>query len=165
MLIAQATKADCRDLQRCARLAYQQYVQAIGREPAPMRADFVSLLDRGVVDVARIDDELVGFIVLFKTVLNDSDACLFVENIAVIPEMAGRNIGTRLMQHAQSVAIAQSLPCIRLYTNVKMTRNLDWYPKLGFVETSRVEEDGFNRVYFEKQLTGNEQARTAKLKP
>ena len=39
-----------------------------------------------------------------------------------------------------------------LYTNAKMTRNLDWYVKLGFVETRRIREDGFDRVYFEKTL-------------
>lgn len=122
-----------------------------------MCADFEDLIQRGVVDVARSNNQLVGFIVLFEAVTDDSDTCLFVENIAVLPEMAGRNFGTRLMMHAESVARERTLPCIRLYTNLKMTRNLDWYPKLGFVETSRVKEAGFSRVYFEKQLSQNNQ--------
>lgn len=151
-MISQATKADCVAVRQCARLAYQQYVQAIGREPAPMCADFEGLIQRGVVDVARMDDQVVGFIILFEATNNDSGACLFIENIAVLPEMAGQSVGTGLMMHAETVANERGLSRIRLYTNIKMTRNLDWYPKLGFIETSRVEEDGFSRVYFEKEL-------------
>jgi hypothetical protein len=33
-----------------------------------------------------------------------------------------------------------------------MTENLDFYPRLGYLETQRVHEDGFDRVYFEKVL-------------
>ncbi len=37
-------------------------------------------------------------------------------------------------------------------TNEKMSQNLSIYPHLGYVETGRRIEDGFNRVYFEKKL-------------
>jgi hypothetical protein len=37
-----------------------------------------------------------------------------------------------------------------LYTNEKMTDNLSIYRKLGYVEVARRTENGFNRVYFEK---------------
>jgi hypothetical protein len=33
-----------------------------------------------------------------------------------------------------------------------MTENLSIYPRLGYVEVARRSEDGFNRVFFEKQL-------------
>lgn len=39
-----------------------------------------------------------------------------------------------------------------LYTNVVMTENIRWYEKLGFVETKRVREQGFSRVYMQKVL-------------
>ena len=34
-----------------------------------------------------------------------------------------------------------------------MTENLDFYPRLGYLETHRISEDGFDRVYFEKDLS------------
>jgi len=35
-----------------------------------------------------------------------------------------------------------------------MTENLSMYAHLGFVETHRVTEDGFNRVYMSLNLAG-----------
>ena len=66
--------------------------------------------------------------------------------------MSGNGIGTALMSYAEATAREKLIPTMSLYTNAKMTRNLDWYVKLGFVETRRIREDGFDRVYFEKTL-------------
>jgi hypothetical protein len=41
---------------------------------------------------------------------------------------------------------------IRLYTNQAMTENLSYYPRYGYTETHRAEQDGFHRVYFHKPL-------------
>ena len=150
--IEKGTDADYEDVKLCAREAYLQYVEAIGREPAPMCADFASLIARGVVDVARFDGTFAGYVVLYTENVNNTDKSLFVENIAVRPVMCGNGIGSQLMMHAESVARENQLCKIRLYTNEKMLGNLRWYPRLGFVETARVEEDGFSRVYFEKNL-------------
>ncbi|MEC9102228.1 MAG: GNAT family N-acetyltransferase, partial [Pseudomonadota bacterium] len=49
-------------------------------------------------------------------------------------------------------ARAEGLETVKLYTNVKMQANLTLYPRLGYVETARKSEDGFDRVYFEKRL-------------
>jgi len=43
---------------------------------------------------------------------------------------------------------------VHLYTNEKMTDNLSIYPRLGYVEVARRHEDGFDRVFFEKRLSG-----------
>jgi Ni,Fe-hydrogenase III large subunit len=45
------------------------------------------------------------------------------------------------------------LPSIELYTNAKMTENLAYYPRLGFEETGRRREDGFDRVYFRRLVS------------
>lgn len=34
-----------------------------------------------------------------------------------------------------------------------MTENLDYYPRRGYRETHRGEQDGYQRVYFTKTLT------------
>ncbi len=56
------------------------------------------------------------------------------------------------MQHVEREALEHGLTEIRLYTNALMTENLAWYPRLGYEETGRRMEDGFDRVYFRKPV-------------
>jgi ribosomal protein S18 acetylase RimI-like enzyme len=77
---------------------------------------------------------------------------LFVDNIAVDPRRQGNSLGTRLMAFAEAVARERGLPEIRLYTNVVMSKNFAFYRRLGFTETGRRREHGFDRVYVMKSL-------------
>jgi ribosomal protein S18 acetylase RimI-like enzyme len=76
----------------------------------------------------------------------------FIENIAVYPEFQGRGYGKALMHCAETQARALQLAELRLYTNIAMTENLIFYPKLGFEETERKTDNGYQRVYFKKSL-------------
>ncbi len=131
----------------CARAAYGLYVSRIGREPAPMVADFPAAIAAGEVHVLAAGRAVVGFIV-FRT----GPGHLFVENVAVDPAWQHRGLGRRLMAFAEESAVERNLPVLRLYTNVHMTENMSFYRGLGFVVTERRSEDGFDRVYFEKRL-------------
>lgn len=132
----------------CAEEAYSPYIAAIGKKPAPMTADFAAQIQAGYVDIAADDaGQLLGFIVFFA-----KDDHMFLENVAIHSAAAGQGIGKALIRHCENKARALGLPSIRLYTNEKMTANLKIYPKLGYTETGRHEEDGFSRVYFEKLL-------------
>ena len=71
----------------------------------------------------------------------------FVDNIAVDPARQGRGLGRKLMAHAADEAKRRHLPAIRLYTNAAMTENLSMYAHMEFIETHRVVEKGFARVY------------------
>ncbi len=131
----------------CARAAYGMYVSRIGREPAPMVADFPAAIAAGEVHVLAAGRAVVGFIV-FRT----GPGHLFVENVAVDPAWQHRGLGRRLMAFAEKTAVERDLAIVRLYTNVHMTDNMSFYRELGFVEIERRSEDGFDRVYFEKRL-------------
>mgnify|MGYP002779523619 FL=1 len=145
-----AGPGDVEAIRNLVRAAYRDYVPRIGREPAPMAADYEQLVDAGVVRVVAQDAEdapIVGVLVIMP--MPDH---LFLETIAVEPVLHGRGIGRLLMAHAEDEAYVMGLPEIRLYTNGRMTENLRWYPRLGYEETGRHHEDGFDRVYFRKQL-------------
>ncbi len=131
----------------CAKAAYAKYVSRIGREPAPMVADFPAAIATGEIYVLVDDCDVVGFIV-FRT----GPGHLFIENVAVDPGRQHRGLGRRLVAFAEATALERGLPVLRLYTNVHMTENLPFYRELGFVETERRYEDGFDRIYFEKGL-------------
>lgn len=123
------------------------YVPRIGREPAPMVADFAAHLDCGELSVLESDGILTGYIVMFAK--PDS---WFVENVAIVPTAQGQGLGRMLMAEAETAADAAGSPSVTLYTNIHMTENLDFYARLGFAETGRVHEDGFDRIYMEKAL-------------
>lgn len=124
------------------------YVTLIGRKPAPMVADFAQQIASDQVHVA-VDgnDELQGFIVFFP-----KDDHMFLENVAVRPEVAGRVVGKSLIQFCEAEAQRLGLGAVHLYTNEKMTENLSIYPRLGYQEVARRSEDGFDRVFFEKHF-------------
>ena len=145
--VRRAALADVSALQRIAELAYQKYVPRIGRPPAPMTADYPAQVAAGVVWVAVEDGDVVGLLVLHR----EADHAE-LENVAVAPAAQGRGVGAALMAHAEALATGWGLAEIRLYTNVAMAENLSYYPALGYRETGRGEQDGFQRVFFSKRL-------------
>ena len=145
--IRRASAGDVAAAAAITRAAYSTYVERIGREPAPMAADFGALIEAGDVWVATDRDQVVGVLVLQL-----QDAALLLESVAVDPAHQGRGIGRSLIDHAERVAREQGLGAVDLYTNALMTENLRLYPSLGYEVVDRRREDGFDRVYFRKSL-------------
>jgi len=77
---------------------------------------------------------------------------MHLENVAVRNRFAGQGVGRQLIDYAETQARSLGLISIELYTNLKMTENLAYYPKLGYSEVDRRDEDGFSRVYYRKIL-------------
>ena len=127
--------------------AYAVYVSRIGRKPAPVGADYESLVAAGAVWVASAADGIVGVLVL-----RSAPTALLLENVAVTPAAQRRGIGKRLIAFAEERARELGLDRVKLYTNERMTENLVLYPALGYVEVGRRREHGFDRVFFEKRI-------------
>jgi GNAT superfamily N-acetyltransferase len=142
-----AAPAEAVTLRVIAREAYQHYVPRIGREPAPMSADYDAAVRAGQAWVAVGQGEVIGFAVLIA-----HPGHLLLENLAVRPSRQGRGAGSRLLALAEDQARRRRLAEIRLYTNEAMTDNLAYYPRRGYTETHRAEQDGFRRVYFRKHI-------------
>jgi len=145
-----AIPADLEAIQRTARAAYALYVPRIGREPAPMVADFAASIAAGhlwVSDSPGEASDVIGFVVAFPRGNH-----WHLENVAVDPALQGSGVGGRLIAHVEAMALAAGAQAVELHTNAKMTENQDLYPRLGYAETSRRSEDGFDRVFFRKKL-------------
>lgn len=136
-----------RRLRKLAESAYAVYVPRIGLRPAPMDADYGELVERGQVTVAEVDGAMAGALILVPAADH-----LLIENVAVAPEHQGEGIGGLLMRLAEERARAAGIGELRLYTHRLMTENRDWYARLGYEETGREEQDGFDRVFFRKRL-------------
>lgn len=143
-----ATVADVPDIEQIVNNAYTPYISRIGRAPAPMTVDYQRLVaTTSNASVLVENSSIVGVIVTIA----EPDH-LMIENVAVASTAQGRGHGRTLLEHAEQQARALGLPQVRLYTNAAMTENLTLYPRIGYVEVARRSEDGFERVYFTKDL-------------
>lgn len=145
--IRPALGTDLADIQSCARKAYAMYVGRMDTEPAPMRADYSSLIAQGSVDLAICGSQFAGYAVFYP-----EGEHFHLENLGVLPEYRGCGIGRRLIEHVECAAKEAGYKAVELYTNEAMTENLALYPRIGYVEIDRRREAGFNRVFFRKQL-------------
>jgi GNAT superfamily N-acetyltransferase len=145
--IRRASAGDAAAAAEITRAAYGVYIERIGREPAPMGADFDALIAAGDVWVAADPHRVVGVLVARL-----QDTALLLESVAVDPAHQGRGIGRSLIDHAERVARGSGMGAVELYTNARMTENLRLYPSLGYDLVDRRHEDGFDRVYFSKSL-------------
>jgi len=113
-----------------------------------MTADYAQAVRERQVWAAIEDRQIVGFAVLIAM-----PGYLLLENVAVLPAAQGRGIGARLLCLAEDHARRLGLSEIRLFTNEAMTENLAYYPRHGYAETHRAEQDGYRRVFFRKSIT------------
>jgi ribosomal protein S18 acetylase RimI-like enzyme len=147
VVVRPATTADLPAIKALVDASYTKYVERIGREPAPMTADYGALLGTSRIWVIDGAARLLGLLVTE----NKADH-LYLDVIAVAPDIQGSGYGRLLMERAEVDAAEQGLTEIRLYTNQAMTENLTFYPKLGYRETHRGGQDGYRRVFYTKTL-------------
>jgi ribosomal protein S18 acetylase RimI-like enzyme len=142
-----AAPGEAATLRAIAGEAYQRYVPRIGREPAPMWADYDAVVRSGEAWVAVDQGQVIGL-----TVLIAQPDHLLIENLAVRPSWQGPGVSSCLLAMAEDQSRRLRVAEIRLYTDVAMTENLAYYPRHGYTETHRAEQDGFRRVFFRKRL-------------
>jgi ribosomal protein S18 acetylase RimI-like enzyme len=145
----QATEADLPAIRGVVQAAYARYLDRMDRPPAPVLNDYRAATAAGQVWV--IGEPVIGVIVI--VVMSEQDS-LLVENIAVSPAAQGTGLGRRLMEFAERQALSSGLTRMTLYTNEVMTENLAIYAKLGYRETARRSQNGYDRVFMEKDLRG-----------
>ena len=143
--IRKATAADLPTVREIIDAAYGMYLSRMDRPPAPMLRDYAPVIGTGALWVTGNPPE--GLISL-----TPADGGLLVENVAVHPRAQGAGLGRRLMEFAEAEAARMGLARLSLYTNVVMTENQAIYVRLGYRETRRETEDGYQRVYMEKDI-------------
>jgi ribosomal protein S18 acetylase RimI-like enzyme len=143
-----ATPADVPAIERLIAAAYTKYIARIGKKPSPMLDDYGARVAAGTAWVVRAADDLAGLVVL-----EPEAGHLLLVNIAVSPVHQGRGIGRRLMAFAEHEARRRGLPEVRLYTHALMYENFRLYVWLGYEETGRAHEAGYDRVFMRKRLT------------
>ncbi len=146
-MIRPAQAADAPAVRDVVHDAYRHYIARIGKPPGPMLDDYDRLIAEAKVWVLEESGALAGVLVLE----NQADA-LLLDNVAIRPDRQGRGHGRRLVAFAEDTARERGFAIIRLYTHVRMTENIALYTRLGFAETGRMTEKGFERVYMTKAI-------------
>jgi GNAT superfamily N-acetyltransferase len=127
--------------------AYHHYIPRIGQPPGPMLDDYSRRIADGQVWVVDDANRITGILVLEE----DGDRFL-LDNIAVAPDQQGKGVGRVLLEFAEAEAARRGWSEIVLYTHALMTENIGLYRRIGYVETHRITEKGFDRVYLTKRL-------------
>jgi ribosomal protein S18 acetylase RimI-like enzyme len=145
--IRPASDADLAAVERLVKDAYGKYVARIGKPPGPMLDDYRALIGQRAVWLLSAGDEIAGMLVLLP-----GAGHLLLDNVAVARGFQGQGIGRALIDFAEAEARRRGYGEIRLYTHQKMHENLAMYPRLGYEETGRGEQSGYQRVFFRKRL-------------
>jgi ribosomal protein S18 acetylase RimI-like enzyme len=127
--------------------AYRHYTPRIGKPPGPMLDDYAARVSEGVVSVLEKGTVIAGIIVLLR-----AHDCLLLDNIAVSPAHQGLGLGGQLLAFAEAEALRRGYREIRLYTHQTMFENQRLYASIGYEETGRGTEAGYDRVFMRKRL-------------
>lgn len=142
-----ASAEDASSVSACVTSAFERYIERIGKPPAPMLADYASLIAAKRVWVAEHSGQVHGVLVQYETAEG-----FYLDTVAVSPSSQGSGVGRALLQFAESQAVRCGYTSIYLCTNSKMTENQMLYPKIGYAEYDRRREAGYDRVFYRKQL-------------
>lgn len=163
--LRRAGLADAATITALTDAAYRPWIPIIGREPGPMGDDIAALLSAPGTEVWIADlpgrpietppgdgpgqaaGQAAGLVIL----MSEPDHVL-LHSVAVAPVAQGTGLGRRLMRFVDARALELGQTQVRLYTHVKMARNIALYGRLGYQETERRVDEGFSRVFMAKQI-------------
>jgi ribosomal protein S18 acetylase RimI-like enzyme len=142
-----ATAADVPAIANIVAQAYRHYIARIGKPPGPMLDDYAARVSEGAVWVLEEASGITAIIVLLP-----EPNYLLLDNIAVSPARQGLGLGRRLLAFAEAEALRRGYREIRLYTHQTMVENQRLYFSIGYEETGRGSEAGYDRVFMRKRL-------------
>jgi len=128
LTLRRAAPTDAAIVTAVVRAAYAKWIPVIGREPMPMRADYDDAIRANRIDLIERTDGVVG---LVETMARADH--LWIENIAVRPDLHGRGVGRLLLRQAEAIAEAEGLATLRLLTNGAFEANVTLYRRCGYV--------------------------------
>ncbi len=127
-----ASAADIGTVWALTEAAYASYTALLGSPPLPVTEDYRPRVGAGQVHLADLAGTVVGLLVLER---HPDYAMIY--SVAVLPDRQGEGHGLALLRLAESEARSWDVPELRLYTNVRMERNIALYAAVGFRETGR----------------------------
>jgi ribosomal protein S18 acetylase RimI-like enzyme len=126
--LRRATEADAASITALQRAAYAPNRTILGVEPLPLLADYADIVRDKEAWLAEAGSGPVGLLVL-----EEKPDELHVWNVSVMPSAQGRGLGNRLLAAAEDRARELGRSRLTLVTGEKLTRNVAWYRRHGYV--------------------------------
>jgi GNAT superfamily N-acetyltransferase len=127
--------------------AYAVYLPQMDKPPGPMLDDYDARIAAGEAFVLDAEADVLGILILI-----DANGHLLLDNVATAPGAQGQGVGRQLVSFAESEARRRGYCEIRLYTHAVMADNVAYYENLGWEETHRGEQAGYQRIFMRKRL-------------
>jgi predicted N-acetyltransferase YhbS len=150
MEIRTATEADIPVIVQCVNEAFEGYIPAVGKKPAPMLLDYRKVIQEDFAFVAVVDGTVGGI----ASVRDTNDDYMWLDVLAVFRKHKGLGLGKALIRHAEALIVENGKPECRIYTNAKFEDSIEIYKYLGYAEYQRKHEDGYDRVFLKRALSG-----------
>ncbi len=147
VMIREASHNDAPAARACVAAAFELYVERIGKPPAPMLLDFSAEIEKKHIWLADVRGKVVGVLVQYETRQG-----FYIDTVAVDPLYQGTGVGKELLQFAEQEALGRGYDSIYLCTNIRMTENQLFYPRIGYVEYDRRFDEGYDRIFYRKIL-------------
>jgi ribosomal protein S18 acetylase RimI-like enzyme len=132
--LRRAGAADLAAVTALQRAAYAGNRELLGVEPLPLLADYAQILASYEVWLLEGTDGLAGVLILEPRTED-----LLIWSIAAAPRQRMGGLGNRLLRAAEERARELGYQTLRLYTGDKLTANVAWYERHGYVQ-ERVED-------------------------
>jgi len=145
--LRRATTDDLPALVALQREAYAPNRIILGVEPLPLIADYQDILARYETWVVDGGEGLDGALILEPRADH-----LLIWSVATAPGAQGRGLGGRLLAHAEARAAEMGKHTLKLYTGDKLTGNIAWYQRHGYVIEGIEARIGRNVVHMTKNL-------------
>jgi ribosomal protein S18 acetylase RimI-like enzyme len=132
--LRRATADDLPAVTALQQAAYAKNRALLGVEPLPLTADYAAVFSEYEIWLADGAHGLAGVLILGPRADD-----LLIWSVATAPAAQGTGVGNGLLEFAELHARRLGLRCIRLYTGEKLTGNIAWYRRHGYVH-ERIEE-------------------------
>ncbi|WP_406859993.1 GNAT family N-acetyltransferase [Streptomyces sp. HUAS MG47] len=140
-----ATAADVPAVKAVIDAAFTPYIERIGRVPAPMEADHAANVAAGRVFVCGAP--VTGLVVVIP-----EDDHLYLDIVAVRPDVRGTGLGRHLLTWVEEHARALGTPEVRLLTHALMRENRELYARYGYEVVEHGAEGPYDRIHYRKVL-------------
>jgi ribosomal protein S18 acetylase RimI-like enzyme len=127
-LLRRADTADLPALVVLHRAAYEPNRAILGVEPLPLKADYGHVLRSAEVWLAEDGGKLDGALIL-----EPHPDHLLIWSIATAPAAQKQGLGLRMLAAAEARARRLGLREMRLYTGERLTANVRWYHRHGYI--------------------------------
>ena len=145
-ILRRATAADLPAIVALQQAAYAENRRLMGVEPMPLQvayADILARMEGWVAGEALTPDGVL--------ILDPRPDDLLVWSVATHPRARSCGLGNDLLAFAETRARDTARTVLRLYTHEKLTRNIAWYARHGYV-VERIEQMHDRRAVHMKKI-------------